>query len=157
TYASWLSSYPQFVVSVLGLPLTLASRQWSTFTVTFPPQVAGTSAARLSIPRARYGVLGVAVSGQAVTPGALTLTPPSLSFGSVGVGQSAAKIVTLTNSGGSSVTVSQASVSNAVFTISGLSLPVTLAAKQTATSSVPFAPKSSGSVNGSVMVTRAST
>ena len=152
TISSVTSSDPQFVVSGLGLPLTLASRQSATFTVTFTPQVAGTSAARLSITSARYGALGVAVSGQAVTPGALTLTPPSLSFGSVGVGQSAAKTVTLTNSGGSSVTVSQASVSNAAFTISGLSLPVTLAAKQTATFSVTFAPKSSGSVNGSVMV-----
>ena len=152
TISSVTSSDPQFVVSGLGLPLTLASRQSATFTVTFTPQVAGTSAARLSITSARYGALGVAVSGQAVTPGALTLTPSSLSFGNVGVGQSAAKTVTLTNSGGSSVTVSQASVSNAAFTISGLSLPVTLAAKQTATFSVTFAPKSSGSVNGSVMV-----
>ena len=152
TISSVTSSDPEFVVSGLTLPLTLAPRQSATFIVTFTPQVAGTPSARLSITSARYGALGVAVSGQAVTPGTLTLTPSSLSFGNVGVGQSAAKTVTLTNSGGSSVTVSQASVSNAAFTISGMSLPVTLAAKQTATFSVTFAPKSSGSVNGSVMV-----
>jgi Abnormal spindle-like microcephaly-assoc'd, ASPM-SPD-2-Hydin len=83
TISTVTSSDPQFVVSGLTLPLTLAPRQSATFTVTFTPQVAGTPAARLSITSARYGALGVAVSGQAVTPGTLTLTPSSLSFGNV--------------------------------------------------------------------------
>jgi hypothetical protein len=151
TISSVTSSDPQFVVSGLTLPLTLAPRQSATFTVTFSPQVAGTPSGRLYITTGRYDSL-VALSGKAVPQGTLMLSPSSLSFGNVGVGQSTAKTVTLTNSGGSGVTVTQASVSNAAFTISGLSLPVTLAANQAASFSVTFAPKLSGAVSGSITV-----
>lgn len=152
TISSVTSSDPQFVVSGLTLPLTLAPRQSATFTVTFSPQAAGTPSGRLYIATSRYDSLRVALSGKAVPQGTLMLSPSPLSFGNVGVGQSTAKTVTLTNSGGSGVTVTQASVSNGAFTISGLSLPVTLAANQAASFSVTFAPKSSGAVSGSITV-----
>ena len=82
--------------------------------------------------------------------GNLAASPGSLSFGNVGVGQSQAKAVTLSNSGGTSVTVSQAAVSSGAFSISGLTLPVTIDAGQSAAFNVVFAPKSAGAVNGSV-------
>ena len=152
TISSVTSSDPQFVVSGLTLSLTLAPRQSATFIVTFTPQVAGTPSARLSITSARYVALGVAVSGQAVTPGTLTLTPSSLSFGNVGVGQSAAKIVTLTNSGDSSATISQATATGAGVRVSGLTLPLTLASGQSSTFQVTFAPTSAGSVTGNLAI-----
>jgi len=92
------------------------------------------------------------VSGSAVPPGSLALSPASLAFGSVDVGQSVAKTATLTNSGSTSVTVSQDAANSAAFTISGLSLPATLAAGQSATITVTYAPKASGTVNGNVTI-----
>src|SRR4029077_5171483 len=96
--------------------------------------------------------IDVAVSGSAVPPGSLALSPASLAFGSVDVGQSVAKTATLTNSGSTSVTVSQDAANSAAFTISGLSLPATLAAGQSATITVTYAPKASGTVNGNVTI-----
>lgn len=152
--SSVTSSDPQFAVSGPAMPLTLGPQQSATLVVTFTPHVAGQPSAQLSITSGSGGgtTLRIALSGTAVSAGTLAVSPSSLSFGNVGVGQSAAKTATVTNSGGSNVTVNQASVSNATFTISGLTLPVTLGANQTATFSVTFAPKSSGTVSGSITV-----
>src|SRR4029077_9314096 len=79
----------------------------------------------------------------------LTASPTSLSFGNVTVGSNAMQTVTLTNTGSSSVSISQVNVP-AGFLTSGLM--VTLGAGQTATFSVVFAPTSSGSVTGNANV-----
>ena len=47
---------------------------------------------------------------------------------------------TLTNSGGSSLTITQANLSGAGFTMTGLTLPVALAAGQSTTFNVTFTP-----------------
>ena len=148
------SSDPSFVVTGPATPFALAPGQSATITVTFTPRAAGKPAGGLSITSnaASGGVLRVALSGTAVAAGTLAVNPSALSFGNVGVGQSAAKTATLTNPGASSVTVSQASVSNAAFSISGLTLPVTLGANQSTAFTVTFAPKSSGAVSGSITV-----
>ena len=90
------------------------------------------------------------VSAVATAPGALISNPSSLSFGSVQVGSGQTLSAALTNSGGSSVTVSQASVSGSGFAIGGLNLPVTLAAGQSAAFSVTFNPQSGGAGSGTV-------
>ena len=59
---------------------------------------------------------------------------------------------TLTNSGGSNVTVTQVSPSGTGFSVSGLSLPLTLAAGQSQGFSVTFTPTSAGSSNGNLAV-----
>src|SRR6201987_2606097 len=148
------SSDPSFVVTGPATPFALAPGQSPTITVKFTPRAAGKPAGGLSITSnaASGGVLRVTLSGTAVAAGTLAVNPSALSFGSVGVGQSAAKTATLTNPGASSVTVSQASVSNAAFSISGLTLPVTLGANQSTAFTVTFAPKSSGAVSGSITV-----
>ena len=76
----------------------------------------------------------------------------SLSFGSVTVGTSLTLGVTLTNTGTRSVTVSQATVTGAGFSISGLVLPLTLNAGQNATFNVEFAPAVGGSVTGAISI-----
>ena len=67
----------------------------------------------------------VALSGTGVTP-MLGATPTSLSFANVTVGSSSNQTLTLTNAVTGSVTVSQAAVTGAGFSISGLSLPAHL-------------------------------
>jgi len=77
----------------------------------------------------------------AVRPGQITVNPASVSFGSVPVGSSQTQSASLTNSGGSDVTVSQATVNATGFTLNGLPLPLTLSAGQSAIFSVTFTPR----------------
>ena len=154
TIAGAMSSDPSFQVIAPAMPFNLAPGQSAALTVSFTPHAAGKPVGRLTISTsaATAGTIMITASGSAVVPGALELSPASLSFGTVAVGQSEAQTATLKNSGSSSVTVSKASVSSAAFTISGLALPVTLAAGQSTTITVTFAPKTSGSTSGSVTV-----
>jgi Abnormal spindle-like microcephaly-assoc'd, ASPM-SPD-2-Hydin len=142
-----------FSVSGLSLPLTLAAGQSTTFSATFSPQSAGSASGTLSVTsNASNSTLAVSLSGTGVTPGVLGATSSSISFGSVQVGNSTTQSETLTNSGGSSVTVSQANVSGSGFSVTGLSLPLTLTPGQSFTFGVAFAPTSAGSASGSISV-----
>ena len=142
-----------FSVSGLSLPLTLAAGQSATFSVAFAPQSAGAVSGNVAIvSNGSNPTLNVPLSGTGVTPGALTANPSSLSFGSVQIGSSQTLSETLTNSGGSSITITQATPTGTGFSISGLSLPLTLTAGQTKTFSVAFAPQSAGAVSGNVAI-----
>ena len=68
-------------------------------------------------------------------------------------GGSASLTETLTNSGGSALTISQITPSGTGFAFSGITLPVTLGAAQSATFTVSFAPQSVGSTTGSLLIT----
>ncbi|HYM74962.1 MAG TPA: choice-of-anchor D domain-containing protein [Candidatus Dormibacteraeota bacterium] len=100
------------------------------------------------------GCQGVSAGGNSQgSPGVLGSNPASLSFGNVTVGKNQSLSGTITNTGGSNVTISQIEISGAGFTLSGITAPLTLAAGQGATFSVKFAPAVSGTVNGNVTVT----
>jgi hypothetical protein len=86
-------------------------------------------------------------------PGDLTAAPASVAFGNVQVGTSQIQSDTLANTGASSLTVTQAAVTGAGFTTTGLSLPLTLAVGQSVTFSVVFNPQSAGSVTGNLALT----
>lgn len=83
----------------------------------------------------------------------LISSPGNLGFGTVTVGQAATSLVVLYNSGQTSVTISTVSVSGSEFTVSGLSLPVTVAAGQGAAMNVQFSPTATGWVGGKILVT----
>jgi HYDIN/CFA65/VesB family protein/ASPM-SPD-2-Hydin domain-containing protein/centrosomal CEP192-like protein len=143
-----------FSTSGLALPLTLAAGQSQSFPVTFAPQVAGTVSGSINLASdATNPTLSILLSATAVTPGSLVSNPSSLAFGNVQTGTSQTLSATLTNSGGTSVTISQASASGSGYTLSGLSLPTTLSAGQSKTFSVQFAPQTNGSASGNVAIT----
>jgi len=150
TVASASSSDASFQLMTPATPFTLSPGQSASLAIAFSPKATGKPAGKISVNTSGGGKIDIAVSGSAVAPGQLAASPGSLTFGNVGVGQSAAKAVTLSNSGGTSVTVSQASVSSGAFSISGLTLPVTIDAGHTTAFNVVFAPKSAGAINGSV-------
>ena len=93
-------------------------------------------------------------SNQPSTPGAATISiaPASVSFGSVALGDTASQSVTISNRGGSNLTVTQASSAAAGVTITGMSLPLTIAAGKQAAFNVIFSPKAPGAVSGQVSV-----
>jgi hypothetical protein len=88
----------------------------------------------------------------ASTPGTLTANVSTLNFNTVSVGTGSTLQATLTNSGTSSVDISNVSISGAGFTASGVPTGTILNAGQTATLNVTFDPSAAGSVTGSVTV-----
>jgi hypothetical protein len=91
------------------------------------------------------GIVPLAASQQQ-----LVCSPASLRFGSVAIGQSETLLVTLTNTGTTSVTVSEITTNNSEFGTSSVSLPLVLAAGASATLSMNFAPKSTGWSSGQI-------
>jgi len=87
-------------------------------------------------------------SGQGTT-GQLTVSPVSLNFGNVPVGQSASQAGSLT-AAGAAVVVSSADWSGPGFAVSGISFPVTIAAGQSIPFNVTFTPDASGQAAGSI-------
>jgi hypothetical protein len=83
-------------------------------------------------------------------PPVLAMNSSSVSFGDVAVGATIMMGVTLSNTGGSSLTLQQNSVSGASFTTSGIGTGVTLAPGQYATLTVSFNPSGPGKANGMV-------
>jgi Abnormal spindle-like microcephaly-assoc'd, ASPM-SPD-2-Hydin len=144
---------PGFSITGLSLPLTLPAGQSTSFTVVFSPQSAGSAAGNLAISsNASNPTVNTAVTGMGVAPGSLTAGPSTVSFGSVQTGNTQTAPETLTNSGGSSVTITQASYTGAGFSASGMTMPLTLAPGQSTSFSVAFAPQTSGAVAGSLTV-----
>ena len=142
-----------FIVSGLAFPLTLGAGQITTFSVVFAPQSAGTVSGNIAFTSdASNPTLNFPLSGSAATPGQLAANPVSLAFGSVQVGGSVTLMDSLTNTGAASVTISQAAVTGAGFSITGLNLPFTLNAGASVTFSVVFAPQTSGSASGSITI-----
>jgi hypothetical protein len=88
-----------------------------------------------------------------VAQGALTANPTSLSAGTVHVGSDQQLSVSVTNTGGSSLTVTQVAINGTGFTLSGISTPLTLNAEQTLAFSVTFTPPTAGAASGSVTIT----
>jgi hypothetical protein len=143
-----------FTLSGITTPLALNASQSTTFTVTFAPQAAGSASGNVTITsNAPNPSLSMALTGTGAAVGALGASPASLNFGTVTVGSHQGLSETVTNTGGSTVTISQVAVSGAGFTLSGISTPATLTAGQSANFTVTFAPASAASASGSVTVT----
>jgi hypothetical protein len=143
-------SDPEFKVISPAFPMMLSPRQSVKLMLSFTPSAPGSPTAKVALVGGTNGATNLALSGSAIDAGKLVVNPAAVTFGSVRVGQSLAKTATLTNSGQSSVTVAQASASNAAFTFTGLTLPVTLATGQSTSFNVVFTPKSAGQISGSV-------
>src|SRR6202790_2959984 len=91
-------------------------------------------------------------SSTSSSSGTLAASATSLNFGNVAPGASSPQTLTVTNTGTSAVTISQATVTGAGFSIVGGMSSVSIAAGQNQIFQVQFAPKSAGSVSGSISV-----
>ena len=143
-----------FTLSGITTPVTLTPGQSASFSVSFTPQSASSASGSLTITsNASNPTLTIPVSGTGVALGALGSSPTSLAFGSVQVGNSQALAETVSNTGGSSLTLSQVGISGTGFTLSGITTPVTLTPGQSASFSVSFTPQSASSASGSLTIT----
>ena len=90
-----------------------------------------------------------------MAPAALSASPATVAFGNVSVGSSSNQSLTITNSGGTAATISQASASGTGFSLSGVTLPATLNPGTSATFTATFAPGATGSASGTASFTSA--
>jgi len=144
-----------FSFSGLTLPLTIPPSGSSPFTAGFTPATAGTFAGNLTlVNNSPTPSLAVVLSGTGVAAvRQLSASPASVNFGNVTTSTTASQTVTLTNTGNTSISLSQDSVSGTGFALNGLAFPLTLAAGQSTSFTVVFAATSAGNVSGSVTVT----
>jgi hypothetical protein len=83
----------------------------------------------------------------------LTANPTSLDFGNVQVGNTGTRSATLTNTGNSSVTISQMTASGPGYSASGVGPGQVLNAGQSVPITVTFIPATTGSATGTVTIT----
>jgi hypothetical protein len=140
---------PGFSVSGPSLPLTLESGQNVTLNVNFAPTSAASVGGSLFV----SGVgLVIPLNGIGVASGQLVASPASLAFGSVQAGSSVTLMDSFTNTGGASVTISQATVTGTGFSLSGLSFPLVLFPGASVTFSAEFAPQGAFNATGGITV-----
>jgi mono/diheme cytochrome c family protein len=148
------NTQPPFSISP-NTAFTVAAGGTQTLTVGFAPTSSGSYSGcyNLATNDAAHPTLTLNVtgSGTAVATPNATLTPTSLSFGSVTVGQAATLTATVGNSGTASLSVTGVtscdSSTSAAFTVSPTAA-FTVAAGGSQALSVKFAPTTSGAVSG---------
>jgi fibronectin type 3 domain-containing protein len=141
-----------YKITGLTLPLTLAAGASTSFTASFAPTSAGSSTGQISlVSNAINSPTTVTLSGTGTTQLAqLGANPASVNFGSITLGKSATQAVTITNTGNASVSVSQITTTGTGFSGSGITVPLTLAAGQSATYTAKFAPTTAGASTGQI-------
>ncbi len=141
-----------FSITGLTVPLTLNPGASVTFSAVFAPQSAVSASGGITVvSNASNSTLTVSLTGTGTAAGQLTIAPTALSFGNATVGTSVSQSSSL-SAAGASVTVSSASLSSAEFSLTGISLPATIAAGQSVPVTMTFTPQSSGSASGVLSV-----
>jgi hypothetical protein len=155
TISQLTASGSGFSVSGFALPLSVGAGQQTTITVVFTAPSVGTIPGNVSIVSNAAGSptsVGLTGTGIAATF-TLGISPGSLSFGNVTTGTSSpAQNVVITDTGNSSVAISQITLTGAGYSMTGGNTPVTLAPSQNVTLAVQFSPNATGLVNGNISI-----
>ena len=119
-------------MSGLTSPLSVAPGGSAAFNISFAPASASALPGTLTLlSNAPTSPTSISLNGTGIARVVqLSASPTSLSFGSLATGASASQAITVTNTGNSTVTISQISASGSPFSADSISLPVTLAAGQ---------------------------
>jgi hypothetical protein len=119
---------------------TLLAGQSIHVTVTFTPTAAGNATGSLLITsNASNSSASIPLAGTGVQS-QISVTPASISFGSVSVGVTDTQSVTVKNIGNSNLTISQATLGGSSFTMSGMATPMSIAPGGSTTITVAFKP-----------------
>lgn len=140
-----------FSVSGLSFPYILAAGANASLSVTFAPTATGTDTATLSISStASDSSVAVSLSGSGISSsGTLGVTPGSISFGTITIGNTGLQNGSVTANGGS-VTLSSITSNNSEFIVGGITLPVTIASGQSVPFTVTFAPTTAGTASANI-------
>jgi hypothetical protein len=144
-----LPSAPFIVEDPPEIGSTIAPGGSVTITVTFKPTAIGKFSDQIGLVTSG-GAEAVGLSGSAGTPGALEVAGETTEYGRVLVGDTATKSFTVTNSGGSTVTITKSKppVGGAFAAETSLPEGTTIAPGETLTEQVAFAPIAAGPASG---------
>jgi len=131
-------------------PLALDTGQQPAITVRFAPAAAGTFSGKLTVAGVTIPLNGSASNAPAPSP-VVAVTPGSLDFGPVTVGQTKDLQLTVSNRGNAGLTVSSISSSNPVFSVSSAAA-FSVAAGATQTITARFAPTTAGAQSGTFTI-----
>ncbi len=144
-----------FSSSGVTVPLTLTGGQSATLTARYSPSSAGsasgsiTASSNASDPSVTISLTGTGTQTQPqITP-----NPANVAFGNVNVGGSSPQTITFSNSGNAALTITQITASGTGYSVSGFSLPITVAPGASSPITATFAPTSPGSPAGSISIT----
>lgn len=152
--SSVIASTGAFRVVSVSVPFTLRAGLRTGVQVAFAPTAAGAASGMVSVVSndSAHSPLAISLTGNGVAQQApqITVSPSTLDFGSVAVGQFADLSITIGNTGGGNLNVTSYTSSNPVFNVSAPPLVVFpgLAAK----TSVRFTPASAGAVSGTLTI-----
>ena len=150
------ATMPEVLTNAGQYPVTLtsASLAGAGFAVSGPsfPLTLGPGES-VTLEVGRHGrTFEIPVIGTGTGTRSISAVPASLSFGSVAVGSSLVKAATLTATGAAAV-ISSVTTTNPEFTVSGLTLPLTLNVGQSVPFTVKFSPQSTGTASASLSFT----
>src|SRR5207237_1632100 len=150
TISKITKSTSQFWAPGVTLPFTIGAGKSRVLKINFKPAAAAQVNGTLSLYTRTFSTT-IYLHGTGVR-GWLKANPISLSFGSVPVGSSKAESITLTNTVGVGVRISQVSAYGTGFSYRGLTLPLFLSSGGSYTFKAVFTPKSSSAVSGHLAV-----
>jgi len=134
-------------ISGITAPMTLRPGASVTFYAHFFPKSVGPVSGNIRIvSSATDHILSIPLAGNVTGAGQLSISPANLNFGSVLLGTSKKAIATLSSSS-AAITIDSGSLSSSEFSVSGLSLPLSLGAGQTKSFTITFTPQSSGAAS----------
>ncbi|MEU7825601.1 ThuA domain-containing protein [Catellatospora sp. NPDC049133] len=151
---SAVSASSQFAAS--GCAGTLNAGASCTVTVTFSPTSAGAKTGTLTVtsnatnPSLTIGLTGTGTTVQ--TPATLSANPTSIAFPNTNVGSSVTRTTQISNTGGTTASISSVTVSGAGFSLSANGCGSALAPGASCTVTVAFAPTSAGGKTGTLIV-----
>src|SRR5271170_373832 len=156
TIGSTTISSAGFTVSGAMFPITLNPKQTVTLQVIFAPAevstIKGTFTISSNAVRHERTAIRLTSAGIARTSPQVTVSPTSLSFGTVRVGSTTTLPVVVTSTGTAPLTITAPSINGTGFTVSGATFPITLNPKQIVTLHVMFAPKAARIATGTLTI-----
>jgi len=142
-----------FTMSQLSLPLVLPAGQGVDLSVTFTPTTLGWAGGTITFTsNATVKTLVLELGGSGADSDGITASPSTISFGQVSLGNTSTKSVVLTNDRTWKITLSKILTTGSAFSMSTMTLPMTLDPGQSVTLEVSFTPQSTGTVGGSLFV-----
>jgi Cep192 domain 4/HYDIN/CFA65/VesB-like, Ig-like domain/Abnormal spindle-like microcephaly-assoc'd, ASPM-SPD-2-Hydin len=144
-----------FSTTGLATPLTIQARQSASFNAVFKPTSATISSGSVALfSDAPNSPLSISLGGHGAAAGSasLSVSPSTVSFGGVSVGSTGKQVVTVTNSGTASENLTAISATGTGFSVTGITLPLTLTAGQSTSFTAQFAPTNTTSVTGNISI-----
>jgi hypothetical protein len=148
-------SNPQFSLSGVTLPMSMATGQSGNFTVAVTPSATGTLTGTLTVQGsdgAAPAVVSLSATAVAAAP-QISLSSTSVQFGTVGIGSTSNLNLSISNTGSADLTVSVVSLTGAEFSVSGITTPKTISAGQSAPVALSFQPKVGGAAAATLSIT----